>query len=179
MLIGVSGNEHSGKSTVCEYLAERHLFTRASFTAPMNRFLAELYGFTAEQLSGKSSSRNEPHPTIPGLTARKAQKAVGMCMRGLYEASFVDSLFRRHGCDSLIAVENVRFPDEVEAVRDRGGYLIRCRGGIVSDHPTETEMLSIPDSAFDLVLPYFDDRTQRFQVLDVMLADWRARTEVA
>jgi hypothetical protein len=174
-VIGVSGSEGSGKSTVCRYLAERHGFVRASFTKPMESFLMELYGFTGEQLSGASESRNQPHPRIPGLTPRAAQKKLGMAMRELYDASWVDSLFERHAGEALVAVENVRFANEVSEVKRRGGFLIRCRGGVTSDHPSETEQLAIPDSAFDLVLERYEDKEQRFQILDAVVDELKSR----
>lgn len=174
MLIGVSGAEGSGKTTVCEYLQRVHGFTRASFTAPMNRFLAEVYGFTEEQLSGTSAARNEPHPTIPGMCARDAQKKLGMAMRELYPMTWVEALFRRHAGDELLCIENVRFENEIAEVKRRGGRLIRCRGGVSCDHPSETEQLGIPDSAFDCVLERYDDKAVRYAVLEVMLRGWRS-----
>jgi hypothetical protein len=172
MIIGVSGNEGSGKTTVAAHLHREFGFVRASFTAPMNRFIAELYGFTEEQLSGASESRNEPHPTIPGLTARIAQKKFGMAARELFDGSYVESLFRRHQHDRFVVIENVRFANEIAAVRARGGYLIRCRGGVVSDHPTETEQLSIPDSAFDVVLERHEDKRARLAEVSRLMSTW-------
>jgi hypothetical protein len=139
----------------------------------MNRFLAELYGFTEAQLSGESSARNEPHTTL-GFSARDAQKRIGMVMRDLYPMTWVDSLFRRHAGDDLLCIENVRFENEIAEVKRRGGFLIRCRGGVTCDHPSETEQLAIPDSAFDCVLPRFERKEQRFEVLEVVLSGWRS-----
>ena len=176
MIVGVSGSEGAGKTTVCRYLAERHGFIRGSFTEPMNHFLAELYGFTVEQLSGESAARNEVHPKL-GFCSRDGQKKVGMAMRDLYQDTWVDWLFRRYADAPLLCIENVRFANEIAAVKRRGGYLIRCRGGVTCDHPSETEQLSIPDSAFDCVLERYEDKRQRFEILEVMLAGWRSETE--
>lgn len=61
-LIVLSGEAGSGKDSFAKILVEQHGWRTFSLAAPMKRFAKDLFGFTDEQLYGKSSSRNEPDP---------------------------------------------------------------------------------------------------------------------
>lgn len=61
-LIVLSGEAGAGKDSVSDVLVARHGFVAYSLAAPLKRFLKDMFGFTDEQLYGRSSARNEPDP---------------------------------------------------------------------------------------------------------------------
>jgi hypothetical protein len=72
-----------------------------------------------------------------------------------------------------VAISDVRFQNEITAIRRAGGKLIRLlRGtgleGAAGKHRSETEILEIPDSEFDAIvdnngmtLPQFEERVRQ------------------
>lgn len=65
MIIGISGKAGSGKDTLADILVRKHGFVKVALADPMKRFCMELFGFTEEQLWGKSEKRNEPDKRYP------------------------------------------------------------------------------------------------------------------
>lgn len=65
---------------------------------------------------------------------------------------------RRVGITGGITIPDVRFKNEIDAIRGEGGYLVRVKrpkaglDGAAGQHVSETEQQEIPDSEFDAVL---------------------------
>jgi hypothetical protein len=84
-------------------------------------------------------NRNKKEEVIPafGITRRQMMQKVGTdCMRnGLDEDVWVKALFKDIDGESFgVIIEDVRFPNEIKAIRDRGGILIHVsRRGFSGD----------------------------------------------
>jgi len=61
-LVVLSGEAGAGKDAVARILVEEHGWVSHSLSGPMKRFMADLMGFTDDQLYGASKFRNEPDP---------------------------------------------------------------------------------------------------------------------
>ena len=167
MLIGICGKAASGKSTIAEALESRLGFAEVSLTAPMKRAAADWFSFTDDQLYGESRNRNEPdmrwiRADGTGLTPRQFLQTLGTevarkchpdvwIRRALESANFL--LEERPG----VVIPDVRFRNEVDAIKAAGGKVIRLtRGdgleGEAGRHASETEQSGIPDEVFDYVL---------------------------
>jgi hypothetical protein len=76
--------------------------------------------------------------------------------RGLYYVE--DRRERRDDEVEGVVIPDVRFANEVEAVRRAGGFVVRLvrpgagLSGMAGMHPSEREQAEIPDSAFDAVV---------------------------
>jgi hypothetical protein len=164
MIVGVAGPKGSGKSLVAEILAERHGFRIVSLAAPIKRIVGELFGFTDQQLYGPSWAREEPHPSLKRpdgqpLTARFALQTLGTdWARQCCDQVWINALFASVKPSERVVCADVRFANEVDAFRQRGAKLIRRRGPTAptDQHPSERELLSMPDDAFDAVFPRMD-----------------------
>jgi hypothetical protein len=104
--------------------------------------------------------------------------------KGVYHV--VDPSESLHSADTIfdgrvrgVAITDVRFKNEIEAIKGAGGYVIRiARPGAGLDgsgalHVSETEQAGIPDSTFDAVIPNtgtLDDL--RTKIREYMSAAW-------
>lgn len=179
LLIGISGLAGAGKDTVGAILAGCYGFASMAFADPMKRAVAEWFDWGQERLWGPSANRNAVDGRYGGLTARKALQFLGTEIgRELYGNVWVDLGLRNAGKvlagagygpkegvivnESIawegVAITDVRFANELEAIRAAGGFLVRVTrpgsglGGAAGLHASEREQAAIPDSAFDAVL---------------------------
>lgn len=132
-LIGLTGRAGSGKDTVADILVARHGFKKIALADPMKRFCQEIFGFTVEQLWGPSEKRNEPDPRWDGLTPRKALQTLGTEWgRTMHPDAWIRRLIAEWSLlgDSVV-VPDVRFQNELEAIRAAGGHVIRVTGHAV------------------------------------------------
>lgn len=177
-IIGICGVAGSGKSTVADHL-RRHGFSTVSLAAPMKQVVGELFGFTIRQLYGPSAARSEPHPRYrrpdgSPLTARFALQTFGTdwaraCCPDIWIEKTLEEC-RRLRC--RVAIPDVRFRNEMDAIRAAGGLLWRRTSDVASvdQHPSEREQLELPDSYFDAVFPHYPDLTELYARVDFVAA---------
>lgn len=139
MIIGLSGLAGSGKSTVAKYLAnDRDCYTLA-LADPMKEFCQKIFEFSDEQLWGPSEYRNAvdlryKRDRIHYLTPRHALQTLGTEWgRACYEDVWVDYGIRRAknvlwnypDHYPAVVIEDIRFQNELAAVRRAGGEVWR------------------------------------------------------
>ena len=142
-LIGISGKMGSGKDTLYSIISNR-------FPGYENKKFAYKVKLTACMLTGlpmlvfeKPMYKNYPLSDW-GMTVREFLQKLGTdCIRKqLHPNAWVKALFADFTEESLWVITDVRFPNEAQAIIDRGGILIRVvRDGIpTSDHESETAL---------------------------------------
>lgn len=187
-VIGLTGRAGSGKSTVAEHLQREWGATCRPFAAPLKRmlrFFLEDQGCglarAIEMTSG--ALKEEPTDYLGGATPRRAMQTLGTEWgRGLSPSLWVDAWCRAaedkglaasvDGTTVLVVADDVRFPDEVEAVRALGGIIIRIDRpgagltGAAGDHESETADLGDPD----MVIVNDGDLDRLFGCVDAIAA---------
>ena len=171
MLIGLSGKKNSGKDTVAE-LVKKHMFKYEweikRFADPLKDMVCLLLGCTREQLEDreyKEALLGEPwdywleqdvgpfgKSTFYGsLTPRGIMQKMGTEVgRSIHENAWVNALFNKYNNQWWI-IPDTRFPNEAEAIKNRGGKLIRVNRNqfvIVDTHPSETSLDDYTDWDF-------------------------------
>jgi hypothetical protein len=129
-IIGLCGGIGSGKSTVATYLAEEYGYHRAAFAQKLKEVVAEVYGLKAE-VFGTQAEKKAPTPHCDAAggprSGRDLLEIVGTeGFRAACPTTWVDYLMRQvdepiYG--ALWVIEDVRFPNEAEAIRERGGVV--------------------------------------------------------
>lgn len=133
--IGICGPAGAGKSTAAERLVERWRFNRVRFAGPLKAMMLAL-GCSAEQVDG--ALKEVPSPLLCGRTPRQAMQWLGTewgrdligrelwieAWRSAVEAS-PGFWSADRGWDRLIVADDVRFANEAQAIRDRGGIVLR------------------------------------------------------
>ena len=197
-LIGVSGLAGSGKDTLCGMLVELG-YTQVAFADPLKRIVQGLYGFSEETLWGASELRNTTlpeylDPTGNPMSARHCLQLIGTegvrascpdtwVILGLKSSKAIlegARYTRTKGVFDVgvapaprgVCLSDVRFKNEVEAIRAAGGKLIRivrpqCKAApdnwlrraiqrltqiVRPAHRSERELSDMPDSCFDFVI---------------------------
>ncbi len=118
-IIGLAGLAGSGKTTVAHILQRDHYFQALAFAEPLKSACRELWGFTEAQLYG---DQKEVVDERWGITPRTAMQQMGAeYARTLCEDVHVMRLLERAEGLKRVAVHDVRFPNEIAALRAAGG----------------------------------------------------------
>lgn len=157
MLIGITGHKFSGKSTVANLLLLALNYEVDSFARPLKEIVCALSGCTMGQLEDYDFKENVIVPEhLWAFCAnekhnyRSLLQGMGDYLRSKNPDIFIDSVFV--GDTSNIIISDCRFPNEAEAIKKRGGIIIKVvRDGIATDdtHQSETKIDEIePDYVF-------------------------------
>ncbi|NVO31330.1 nucleoside/nucleotide kinase family protein [Hymenobacter lapidiphilus] len=159
-LIGFSGRRGSGKDTVARLMQqlqpERKWHIR-SVGEPIKEVCAALAGEgTAPYFS--QPGKAEMLPAF-GRTRGEMLQQVGLALRLWEPDIWVQAFFSKLPTDQHTLIPDVRFPNEADLIRSRGGLMLRVEGdplhqrgdGTRDDaHPSETALDGYPH--FDAVL---------------------------
>lgn len=132
------------------------------FADPLKRLCCDLFDIPESQLYGSNQAKNQPTPynwedmptqTIGvhhNLTVRDFLEYFGtVLMRKIKDTVWVDYTIKRIAEEdpSIAIIPDVRFPNEVEAIKNAGGVVIRLdRDILASQHECET---SLDNDKFD------------------------------
>jgi len=143
MLIGLVGFAGSGKGTVAQSLHRDLDYTIDSFAKPIKDASALIFGWDRKLLEGDTrvSRRWREQPDKfwskefddPKFTPRKAMQRLGTeaCRNNIGNSIWVASLVKRwqDAGQPNTVVADCRFPNEIEAIRDLGGKILRIKRG--------------------------------------------------
>lgn len=141
-LVGFCGRAGAGKTTAAQILVERHGYRRVRFAGPLKAMMAAL-GLSAAEIDGPL--KESPCALLAGRTPRHAMQTLGTEWgRDQIDPDLWLRAWAREVDDGLAAgravvVDDVRFPNEVGAIRARGGVIVRIggRGGEIPAHASE------------------------------------------
>lgn len=145
MIIGIAGAKRSGKTTLAELLARRYGLAHISFAAPIRAFVADLLGGTLEQLEEHKES---PVAWLDGVTPRHMMQTLGTEWGRdiVHSELWVRAAMRRAEIMGRVVISDVRFPNEAEAIRERGGIILRVhRGASAASGDAHRSEMPLPD----------------------------------
>jgi len=170
MIIAFAGKKQSGKTTSCEFvknLFDEHTPLGCSqiynFADPLKQLCINILGLTEKQCYGTDDNKNELVDCYwPGIdaqmTAREVLQYVGTDvfrrMQPDVWAAATIRLIQKHG-RGLSLIADCRFPNEVEAVKNAGGLVVKLNRNLYSStHASETALDEdqYDQSNFDLVI---------------------------
>jgi hypothetical protein len=142
MIIGICGFIGSGKDTAANYLVGWHGFRRDSFAGALKDAVAHVFGWDRELLEGLTTEarawREQVDPWwaerlgMPHLTPRWVLQYWGteVCRQGFHDDIWIAALENRlRQRTGHTVISDVRFPNEVAAIRNAGGRIIWIRRG--------------------------------------------------
>ena len=166
MIVGFSGRIGSGKSAACEYLRRARGFVVLGFADALKVEVAARLRRTLEAYAAEHYSRSFlDHLGMSGAVYRLLYVERSPVTRALLQEYGTDvrraddsEYWIKVWCASLptgahVAVPDVRFVNEAEAIRASGGRLVRVErpgGSVPSDHSSESSIASW--AAWDAVI---------------------------
>ena len=166
MIIAFAGRKQSGKTTSCEFV--QSLFTNKktkiyNFADPLKQLCIDIFGLTYNQCYGTDENKNELVDCCwPGIdskmTAREVLQYVGTdvfrAMQHNVWSSATIRLIQKEQPD-IALIADCRFPNEVEAVKNAGGLVVKLNRNLYeSTHASETALdaTNYDQSNFDLTI---------------------------
>jgi hypothetical protein len=142
MIIGITGFIGSGKDTAANYLVAKHGFRRDSFAGTLKDAVSQIFGWDRELLEGLTPEAREWREQIdpwwakrldmPRLTPRYMLQLWGteVCRQGFHDDIWIASMENRlrKTVDDIV-ISDVRFPNEIAAIRRAGGSVIWVQRG--------------------------------------------------
>jgi hypothetical protein len=142
MIIGICGFIGSGKDTAANYLVGWHGFRRDSFAGALKDAVAAVFGWDRELLEGLTTEarawREQVDPwwaerlNMPHLTPRWILQYWGteVCRQGFHDDIWIAALENRlRQRTGHTVISDVRFPNEIKAIKEQGGKIIWIRRG--------------------------------------------------
>ena len=149
-IIGILGYAGSGKTLVAKHLVDRYGFRRTRFADPLKRMLKLGLGLSDEEVDG--DLKMAPMDRFGGCTPRHMMQTLGTewGRKRVYPDIWVDAWVNiARETEGPLVVDDVRFPNEAEVIRELGGTLWRVyRPGVgMMIHPSETAAGEIDEDA--------------------------------
>ena len=142
MIIGIAGFQGSGKDTIADYLCNIYGFKRDSFAATLKDAVAAVFGWDRELLEGRTKESRAWRETVdpwwsnrldmPDLTPRLVLQRWGteVARKSWHDDTWIASLENKlHKTTNDIVITDVRFPNEIQAIKNAGGIVIRVKRG--------------------------------------------------
>jgi hypothetical protein len=142
MIIGFVGLIGAGKDTAADYLVNYHGFRRDSFANTLKDAVAAVFGWDRILLEGRTKEARHWREQVdtwwakrldmPNLTPRLMLQLWGteVCRNGFHDDIWIASLenkMRKTG-DNIV-ISDVRFPNEIKAIHNAGGIVVRIKRG--------------------------------------------------
>jgi hypothetical protein len=141
MIVGFVGFIGSGKDTAADYLVNFHGYRRDSFANTLKDAVACVFGWDRVLLEGRTTEAREwrEQPDLwwsnrlgRNITPRLMLQLWGteVCRNGFHDDIWIASLenkMRKTG-DNIV-ISDVRFPNEIKAIHNAGGIVVRIKRG--------------------------------------------------
>jgi hypothetical protein len=141
MIIGVCGFIGSGKDTVADYLVNIHHYRRESFANTLKDAVACVFGWDRELLDGRTRESREWREQPDAWWSSRLGKEITprwvlqywgteVCRHGFHDDIWVASLENklRKTTDDIV-ISDCRFPNEIRAIKQAGGLVVRVKRG--------------------------------------------------
>lgn len=178
-IIAFTGLAGAGKSTAAAHLVQRHGYERVRFAGPLKSMLAAL-GCTQEQIDG--SEKETPCDLLCGKTPRQAMQWLGTEFGRNLIGDDIWIRAWKAAVDRLpagvpVVVDDLRFPNEAEAVRAAGGVIVRIDrpgAGTAWNHVSEQYAIEAAKTLRNVA----DEQYLR-DLVDILVMDlgWRDTSE--
>lgn len=175
MIIGITGHARHGKDSTADILVKRFGFQKYALADVMKEACKVIFGWTDDYLYGELKDKVDPRF---GISPRHALQSLGTEW-GQWELAkydtFKETTGRKLWVNALLArvsdaavIADVRFPHEADAIREKGGIIIRVRRMYPVDNSHESERV-IEDIEADYTVNNFGSLDDlEWQVCDLV-----------
>lgn len=140
MIIGVVGFIGSGKGTAADILVQKYGFTKLSFADAVKDATAAIFGWQRPLLEGDTAESREFRETKDewwsnrferDFTPREALQLMGTeAGRDVFHPDlWIFALEHKLAMYKDVVIADVRFPNEIDFIRSKGGFIVRVTRG--------------------------------------------------
>jgi hypothetical protein len=141
MIIGFVGFIGSGKDTAADYLVNFHGFRRDSFASTLKDAVACVFGWDRTLLEGRTKESREWREQVDPWWSERLGKEITprwvlqywgteVCRNGFHTDIWIASLENKiRKTNDNVVVTDVRFPNEISAIKNAGGRVFRIKRG--------------------------------------------------
>lgn len=181
ILIGLAGRARSGKSTAADHLVRNHFFEHYAFADPLRSGLMEIFNLDPDDFEG--AKKEQPVDWL-GRSPRELMQSMGTeWARQLVHPDVWVKIaeqnlnYLQNTLSSVVGfvVSDVRFENEADFIRQRGGTIIhiaRPTAPAVNPHASEAGVHVNP---LDLIIRNTGDREHLRSLIDDCVAVIRSR----
>jgi adenylate kinase family enzyme len=176
MIIGVVGFIGSGKGTVADILVEKHGFVKLSFADAVKDATAAIFGWPRALLEGDTLESREFRETKDEWWSKKFEfdfsPRLALQLMGteagrnvFHQDVWVHALERKAEMYKNVIIADVRFPNEIDWMRSKGGFAVRVQRGpdpiwydtaVIANRKAEThEQISRKSAAEDAMVDQY------------------------
>ena len=140
-IIGIVGFIGSGKDTVADYLVNFHRFKRESFANSLKDAVSQVFGWDRDLLEGRTKESRDWRETKDEWWSKRLKQDITprwvlqywgteVVRKGFHDDMWVASLEHRLlNTKNDIVITDCRFPNEIKAIRNAGGRVVRIKRG--------------------------------------------------
>lgn len=140
MIIGLVGFIGSGKGTVADILVQKKNYTKMSFADTVKDATAAVFGWPRALLEGDTQASREFRETPDDWWSKRFgydfSPRLALQMMGteagrdvFHHNIWVYSLERKMELYPNVVIADVRFPNEMEFIQEKGGFVVRVKRG--------------------------------------------------
>jgi hypothetical protein len=185
-VVGCIGTQGSGKDEICNYLRDKHSFVKVGFSDPIYELLWEMNPILEvavfEQWTPEITRYRD---LVAKIGIDKAKRYYTEIRRWLQIIGteygrntfgpdcWIRALDARIKDSPFVAVRDVRFENEIDYIRARGGFIVWVQSNRAPKRDTshDSEKLVFADHA-DYTVQNNGTLVELYRQLDVILADW-------
>lgn len=177
LLIGICGQKGVGKDTLSDYIIQKYNCEQYAFAYPLKKLIKDLFDLSNEQLYG---STKEVVDKRWNTTPRKLMQYIGTelfrnQLKNLIPELNFENLWIRKFDDwynenrhNNIIISDIRFIDEMEAVKKNGGIIIKVDRNLPYEDTHSSELFYKEVSA-DYVLDNNSTKENLYKQFDNIL----------
>lgn len=175
-VIGITGRKRHGKDSIGNYLERQFDYTPFAFAGALKDAAQVIFGLTQAQLYGTTEEKEAIDPRW-GKSSREILQLLGTEVgRAIHPEVWVRSAFVRaemfrHG---RIVITDVRFPNEADAVRARGGMVIKVIRPGMDSSDTHASEAGVDAIVPDAVVMNDGTLEQLYERVDLVIWPWLA-----
>lgn len=157
IIIGLVGFISSGKDTAADFLVKNYNFKRESFADPLKDAVSNVFGWDRFMLEGSTEEsrqwREQPDewwslrlnkPITPRWILQ--QWGTEVCRGGFHDDIWIASLENRlQKTMDHVVISDVRFPNEIAAIKRAGGTIVRVARGKNPDWYDDAKLANAGD----------------------------------
>lgn len=171
MIIGLCGAAGSGKNAAAQYLCRKYRAVQFAFADPLYAAISAITGLSVADLQDRR--RKEAELDWLPASPRRLLQTIGTewGRETIHPEIWVMATLRRIDASEagVAVITDVRFDNEAEAIRRRGGYvwrIVRPGAGLAGEAAAHSSEQGIPDHLVDDEVLNDGDLTRLDQRLD-------------